>query len=159
MSSGDSGSSVHSGSSDSESAHEEVKKPAKVGKQAPEKQKVKSAAIVESSDESENEKPKKKRKHEKESSSQDTSSKSSSKKSKKDKEYVKSANGEEMIEFGKNRFVSCTEFKGKKMINIREYYEKDGKLLPGKKGISMPLHQWNEFKGIIPDIEELIKKK
>ena len=31
------------------------------------------------------------------------------------------------------RRVSITEFKGNKMVNIREYYEKDGKMLPGKK--------------------------
>lgn len=34
----------------------------------------------------------------------------------------------------KNRFASVSEFKGKKYVNIREYYEKDGKSLPTKKG-------------------------
>ena len=29
--------------------------------------------------------------------------------------------------------MGVSEFKGKKMINIREYYEKEGKTLPGKK--------------------------
>lgn len=31
------------------------------------------------------------------------------------------------------RRITISEFKGKKYINIREYYEKDGKDLPGKK--------------------------
>ena len=31
------------------------------------------------------------------------------------------------------RRVGVTTFKGKYMLNIREYYEKDGELLPGKK--------------------------
>lgn len=31
------------------------------------------------------------------------------------------------------RKVTLSEFKGKTMVNIREYYEKDGKELPGKK--------------------------
>lgn len=29
--------------------------------------------------------------------------------------------------------MGISEFKGKHMINIREYYEKDGEALPGKK--------------------------
>ena len=29
--------------------------------------------------------------------------------------------------------MGITEFKGKHMVNIREYYEKDGDVLPGKK--------------------------
>lgn len=31
------------------------------------------------------------------------------------------------------RRVAISEFKGKRMVNIREFYEKDGKDLPGKK--------------------------
>ena len=37
-------------------------------------------------------------------------------------------------QLSKMRFASVSEFKGKKYVNIREYYEKDGDLLPGKKG-------------------------
>jgi len=33
---------------------------------------------------------------------------------------------------GKRR-IGVQEFKGNRMINIREYYEKDGEMLPGKK--------------------------
>ena len=29
------------------------------------------------------------------------------------------------------------EFRGKKLVNIREFYEKNGELLPGRKGIAM----------------------
>ena len=31
------------------------------------------------------------------------------------------------------RRITVNEFKGKWMVNVREYYEKDGKMLPGKK--------------------------
>jgi len=36
-------------------------------------------------------------------------------------------------QISKNRRVAISEFKGKFMVNIREYYEADGKQLPGKK--------------------------
>jgi hypothetical protein len=42
-------------------------------------------------------------------------------------------NGDKYWEISKTRRVVISEFKGKKMVNIREYYEKDGKSLPGKK--------------------------
>ena len=32
-----------------------------------------------------------------------------------------------------NRRVTISEFKGNTMVNIREYYEANGKVLPGKK--------------------------
>ena len=38
-------------------------------------------------------------------------------------------------QIGTMRYASVFEFKGKKYVNIREYYEKDGKTLPGKKGV------------------------
>jgi Transcriptional Coactivator p15 (PC4) len=41
--------------------------------------------------------------------------------------------GNEYWEISKMRRVTISEFKGKRMVNIREYYEKDGKDLPGKK--------------------------
>lgn len=34
----------------------------------------------------------------------------------------------------KNRFVKVREFRGKLFVDIREFYEKNGELLPGKKG-------------------------
>ncbi|RNA25207.1 Activated RNA polymerase II transcriptional coactivator p15 [Brachionus plicatilis] len=57
----------------------------------------------------------------------------------------------------KNRFASVSEFKGKKYVNIREYYEKDGKSLPGKKGISLSVEQWENLKKNIEKIDDELK--
>jgi hypothetical protein len=43
------------------------------------------------------------------------------------------ANGESYWEISKMRRVTISTFRGKTMVNIREYYEKDGQELPGKK--------------------------
>lgn len=43
------------------------------------------------------------------------------------------SNGDRYWEISKMRRVTVSTFRGKTMVNIREYYEKDGQELPGKK--------------------------
>ena len=43
------------------------------------------------------------------------------------------ANGDRYWEISKLRRVTISSFRGKTLVNIREYYEKDGQELPGKK--------------------------
>ena len=38
-------------------------------------------------------------------------------------------------QISKTRFVSVREFRGKVMVDIREYYNADGEMKPGKKGL------------------------
>ncbi|XP_055856565.1 RNA polymerase II transcriptional coactivator [Episyrphus balteatus] len=54
----------------------------------------------------------------------------------------------------KLRRVSISEFRGRKSIDIREFYHKDGKTLPGKKGIALSLAQWQK----LLEVAELVTK-
>ncbi|EXJ88876.1 casein kinase II subunit alpha [Capronia epimyces CBS 606.96] len=62
-------------------------------------------------------------------------------------------------EISKNRRVTLSDFKGKKLVNIREYYQKDSEWLPGKKGISMSLEQYSALIDIMPQVEEVLKQQ
>ncbi|XP_043716038.1 RNA polymerase II transcriptional coactivator KELP-like [Telopea speciosissima] len=56
------------------------------------------------------------------------------------------------------RRVTIQDFRGKSLVSIREYYEKDGKQLPSSKGISLTAEQWSAFSKAVPAVEEAIKK-
>ncbi|CAF4278893.1 unnamed protein product [Rotaria socialis] len=65
--------------------------------------------------------------------------------------------GERLYELGKLRYISVSEFKGKSLINIREYYEDKGVHKPGKKGISLSVDQWEKLKSVISQIDKDLK--
>ncbi|KAI9783481.1 MAG: hypothetical protein M1816_001363 [Peltula sp. TS41687] len=67
--------------------------------------------------------------------------------------------GAEYWELSNHRRVGVDKFKGKYMINIREYYEKDGQMLPGKKGISLPIDQYAALIAVLPHMETVLKEK
>ncbi|XP_026732322.1 RNA polymerase II transcriptional coactivator-like [Trichoplusia ni] len=54
------------------------------------------------------------------------------------------------------KLVKIREFKGKLYIDIREFYEKNGELLPGKKGISMTPEQWRKLMSLGDEINETL---
>lgn len=67
-------------------------------------------------------------------------------------------NGERYIALSKNKRISITCFKGKSYVNIREYYEKDGKLLPTKKGIALDDIAWRLLKENVEAIDGEFQK-
>ncbi|EME42281.1 hypothetical protein DOTSEDRAFT_154955 [Dothistroma septosporum NZE10] len=87
-------------------------------------------------------------------------------KSKKTKAAAQAANlevqqdddGQEYWQISGKRRLVVSDYKGSTMINIREYYEKDGKTLPGK-GISLNIDQYKVFVELLPQIESSLGDK
>lgn len=66
---------------------------------------------------------------------------------------------EEKLELSPKRYVCVRTFKGKIMVDIREYWEdSDGELKPGKKGIALSMDQWEKLKGFVTDIDKKIRE-
>ncbi|KAI6875063.1 hypothetical protein KC343_g5779 [Hortaea werneckii] len=74
-------------------------------------------------------------------------------------EMHKDDDGNEFWEISGKRRVQVSTFKGSTFVGIREFYEKDGKMLPGKKGISLSVDQYNAVVEIMPQIEQVLKGK
>ncbi|KAM7509084.1 hypothetical protein LguiA_019537 [Lonicera macranthoides] len=61
-----------------------------------------------------------------------------------------------VCEISKNRRVSVRNWQGKVVIDIREFYVKDGKQMPGKKGISLTMDQWNVLREHVDEIDKAV---
>lgn len=44
-------------------------------------------------------------------------------------------------------------------MDIREFYEKGGELLPGKKGIALDLGQWDKLVEAVPDVNAAVQEQ
>ncbi|KAH8392347.1 hypothetical protein KR215_006598 [Drosophila sulfurigaster] len=87
--------------------------------------------------------------------------------SKKAKEGAKSNGGDSASADGEGatnwtlegmRQVRINEFRGRKMVDIREHYEKDGKVLPGKKGISLSASQWRKLLAVADEVTRALEQ-
>uniref|UniRef100_A0A8C6QFB0 Activated RNA polymerase II transcriptional coactivator p15 n=1 Tax=Nannospalax galili TaxID=1026970 RepID=A0A8C6QFB0_NANGA len=70
-----------------------------------------------------------------------------------------SSRRDDMFQIGKMRYVSVQDFKGKILIDIREYWmDSEGEMKPGRKGISLNMEQWSQLKEQISDIDDAVRK-
>ncbi|KAF4470660.1 rna polymerase ii transcriptional coactivator [Fusarium albosuccineum] len=70
----------------------------------------------------------------------------------------KDDDGNPFWELSSKRRIGISEFKTNTYVNIREFYEKDGKHLPTKKGISLSIEQYNLLLKAIPAINATLRK-
>uniref|UniRef100_A0A8D2DMC5 Activated RNA polymerase II transcriptional coactivator p15 n=1 Tax=Sciurus vulgaris TaxID=55149 RepID=A0A8D2DMC5_SCIVU len=62
------------------------------------------------------------------------------------------------FQIGKMRYVSVRDFKGKVLIDMREYWmDPEGEMKPGK-GISLNPEQWSQLKEQISDTDDAVRK-
>ncbi|CVK89984.1 hypothetical protein FPRO06_05370 [Fusarium proliferatum] len=71
----------------------------------------------------------------------------------------KDDDGNPFWELSNKRRVGVSDFSKKTFVNIREFYDKDGKSLPGKKGISLSIEQYNAFLKAVPQINAVLRAK
>ncbi|KAJ1352283.1 hypothetical protein KIN20_008582 [Parelaphostrongylus tenuis] len=102
------------------------------------------------------EKAEKRRAETNSSSDEGVEDKTPIRKSKSSGNKVKNADGDEMIEIGNMRYVTVRNFRGKALIDIREYYsdKSTGEIRPGKKGISLSREQYQNFKAVLDEIDK-----
>ncbi|AOW06107.1 transcriptional Coactivator p15-domain-containing protein [Yarrowia lipolytica] len=63
---------------------------------------------------------------------------------------------DKVFELGNDKRVTVREFKGRTLIDIRAFYEKDGKKLPGSKGISLTEAQFEELSEQVQSIQDAV---
>ncbi|XP_028048633.1 activated RNA polymerase II transcriptional coactivator p15 isoform X2 [Monomorium pharaonis] len=79
---------------------------------------------------------------------------------KKPAKKAKTEDEETIWDLGNNRQVNVRNFKGKYYVDIREmYYDKDGDLKPGKKGICLTMQQWRKFMEVVEEVDKVAKLK
>ncbi|KAG1802853.1 transcriptional Coactivator p15-domain-containing protein [Suillus plorans] len=77
-----------------------------------------------------------------------------------DVEVFTSSEGERYVQLGQKKRVTVREFKGKILVDIREFYGKDEEdEKPGKKGISLNADQWACLKKSINTIDSFFDIK
>ena len=67
--------------------------------------------------------------------------------------------GNAFFQLSPKRRCTIKTFNNVKMVDIREFYEKDGQMMPGKKGISLNLDQFELLKELVTSgsVDQAIK--
>ena len=96
---------------------------------------------------------KKKRDEEKEKSKKDDSKDNSEEE---ESDIIKTKD-EIAIKLDDKKRITVRKFKGKLLVDNREFYNDKGEMKPGKKGIALSKENWNKLKDYINVIDEAIE--
>ena len=58
----------------------------------------------------------------------------------------------------RNIKIEPSEYRGRWYVSIREWYEQDGELKPGRKGINLSIEEWNEIVDKFDELKAEIEK-
>lgn len=64
-----------------------------------------------------------------------------------------------MLQLSSKRRLGISEYKGNTSIAIRDYYEKDGKMLPGKTGVNLNIEQLSALLLALPELTAALAEK
>jgi hypothetical protein len=63
------------------------------------------------------------------------------------------------FELGNNRFVQDTELQEQMRIDVQEWNSHNGRKIPTKKGISLPLHRWKMLVNSFEFLDQALDEK
>jgi hypothetical protein len=63
-----------------------------------------------------------------------------------------------VAELGKNRRVTVGSFRGAATVGVREFYEKNGEMLPGFRGLNMSKEQWDVLVAHVQAVDEALER-
>ncbi|GFR47127.1 hypothetical protein Agub_g8814 [Astrephomene gubernaculifera] len=65
----------------------------------------------------------------------------------------------EVVELGAHKRLSLSRFGGRLSVDLREFYEDNGQILPGKKGISLPTADWSVLCSHLREVCDALNRK
>ncbi|GIM00510.1 hypothetical protein Vretimale_5289, partial [Volvox reticuliferus] len=66
---------------------------------------------------------------------------------------------QQMVDLGGNKRLSISRFQGRLSVDLREFYEKNGEMLPGKKGIALSPADWATLSSHLADVDAALKRR